>query len=115
MTDTLNGSGKNVRDPLMRSAPERVAHLTREFGRVADRFSIGDVVNASAGMMVTAMRQAHPTREAAEREFNEVFGRMKQLLMDHYDGTRVRKDGLFPFDQNISPSLVVARPKIITH
>jgi hypothetical protein len=38
----------------------------------------------------------------AEMTFDEVYGRSKQLLKNHYDAEG-RKKGIFPYDQVIRP------------
>jgi len=108
---SYNGTGTNPKDILFKTSPERVAHLTHEFGQVGHGFSTQDVINASAATLITCMRQTYKTRAEAEAQFNEIYGRMKQILVDHYDGTLNRKAGLFPFNQEIKPDIIVVKPK----
>jgi len=106
MTDELmqriNGVAKNPNDPLLKAAPERVRHLINAYGDISDGFSAEDVVKASISLAINVMRQVHPTRQQAEARFNEVFGQAKQILMNHYDGTGKRRQGIFPYDQTLS-------------
>lgn len=104
--NTMNGTGVNPKDPLWKSAPERVEHLTKQFGKEANGFSIEDVVNASAATLITALRQAYSTKGEAESRFNELFGRMLTLLLTHYDGSNNRVQGAFPFNQAIYPNVI---------
>lgn len=111
----VNGIAKNAKDPLWKSAPERAHYLTNEFGRIADKFQAADVINAGGSILITVLRQCHPNRQKAEAAIDELFGRMKAKLLEHYDGAHKRKDGVFPFDQDLRPQLIVAKPKIITN
>lgn len=110
----LNGTAVNPADPLWKNAPERVEYLTKAFGKAADKFSTQDVINAAAGLMVTALRQSYATKQEAEVRYDEIVGRMKSILLSHYDSISGRQKGVFPYDQNISPGLVDARAKIVT-
>ena len=87
-------------DPLLRATPDNAQELFRRFGQVANGFSRDDVVNASVNILVNAIRQHCKTRQQAEQAFDELFGRTKQVLVDHYDQLG-RKRGIFPFDQTI--------------
>ncbi len=111
----LNGTGVNPADPLWKNAPERAEYLTKEFARVADGFAVQDVVNATAGLMVTALRQSYATKQEAEIRYDEIFGRMKSILLSHYDSISGRQKGVFPYDQHVYPDLVKSNGKIITN
>lgn len=102
----LNGKASNPKDPLWKNAPERAQHLTNAFAKVAHQFSTQDVINAAAGIMVTAFRQAYATKQEAELRYDEVYGRMKSILLGHYDSISGRQKGVFPYDQTISPQLI---------
>jgi len=105
----LNGKATNPQDPLWQDAPSRVEHLTKEFGRVAHLYSTEDVINAAAGILVTALRQSYKTKAEAEARYDEIFGRMKTIFLGHYDSISGRKKGIFPFDQEIKPGLMAMR------
>lgn len=107
----LNGTAVNPADPLWRDAPARVEYLTKQFGEVADKFAVQDVINASASMMVTALRQSCATKAEVEVRYDEIFGRMKSILLSHYDSISGRQKGVFPFDQHIHAGLVVNKQK----
>jgi len=107
----INGAARNPKDPLLKTAPERVRHLILAFSDISDGFSAEDVVKASASMMITVLRQAHPSWRVAEPRINELFGQAKQLLKNHYDGADNRKVGIFPYDQSINMPLLDTRKK----
>jgi predicted outer membrane lipoprotein len=69
------------------------------------------VNGAAANIIINAMRQEHPTRAAAERAFDDLFGRMKALLLDHYDASG-RKKGVFPYTQVVQPLLLLDKDKM---
>ncbi len=56
------------------------------------------MIGATVNILVNAIRQSQPTRGQAEARFDELFGRTKQVLLDHYDALG-RKRGIFPYDQ----------------
>jgi hypothetical protein len=107
----LNGKGVNPKDPLWKNAPQRAEYLTKKFAECADRFATQDVINAAAGVMVTALRQAYATKQEAEMRYDEIFGRMKTIFLNHYDSISGRHKGIFPYDQNLSPPLLVDKSK----
>lgn len=86
------------KDPLVLATPNRQRELFDRFSRDADGYSAEDVLGAAANLLVNAVRQTQPTRGQAEARFDELFGRTKQVLMDHYDMLG-RKRGVFPYDQ----------------
>jgi len=99
----------NENDPLKIAVPDRQRELFRRFGQVANGFSSEDVNGAAANLIVNSLRQAYPTRARAEVAYDELFGRIKSLLVSHYD-LLGRKRGVFPFDQMIEMPLVDMRP-----
>lgn len=104
----------NQRDPI-RKIGENQRELFDRFSKLADGFTADDVINAGANILINALRQAYPTRDRAEARFNELFGKTKQLLMDHYDGTGRRKAGIFPFNQTIHAEFIIDKDKIEKH
>lgn len=90
--------GTNAKDPLLSVGPESGRELTRRFGQVAHGFSSGDVADAACNLLINVLRQSNPTRTQAEVAFNELFGRMKQILVDQYDGAGKRRS-VFAHDQ----------------
>lgn len=103
-------SVNGTKDPLLLSGPEKQRELFRRFSEAADGFPIGDVISASANMLINSIRQSQPSRRQAELRFDELFGRCKQVLVDHYDSLG-RKRGIFPFDQIVEMHHFDARRK----
>ena len=82
------------------STPDKQRQLFDRMSRSADGFSAEDAIGAAANILINAIRQSQTTRAAAEKRFDELFGRSKQVLVDHYD-VLGRKRGIFPYDQEI--------------
>jgi len=89
-----------TKDPMLLGTSDRGRELFQKISEAIDGFPSDDVINAAANLVINALRGVHPTRESAERSFDEIFGRTKQLLMDHYDSLG-RKRGVFPYNQTI--------------
>ena len=89
----------NPRDPL-RSVPDAQRELFSRLSKACEGFSAQDVAGAAVNLLINALRQQFSTRDKAEIVFNEMFGKSKQMLLDHYDITG-RKRGIFPYDQVI--------------
>lgn len=106
LAQTINGIATNPKDPLWKSAPERAHHLHEQFSRAADKFAAQDIINASGSLLIAVFRQTYPDRAKAEAAFNETFGRMKQLLVEQYDGAKNRHQGVYPFDQHLFPGVL---------
>src|SRR5947207_1230289 len=90
----------NPKDPLLKSGPDYQRLLFDRLSKAADGFQGDEVINAAANIIINVLRQTHTTRDAAEKRFDELFGRTKTILLDHYDQLG-RKRGIFPFDQTI--------------
>lgn len=99
-----------IKDPMLLATPDNGRELFKRLAQVCNGFSQDDVVTAAANLLINAIRQQHPTRGKAEAAFNELFGRSKQVLVDHYD-MGGRKKGIFPYDQVITPAFFNARKK----
>jgi hypothetical protein len=93
-------SQTNPKDPLLKAGPTYQRELFNRFAQNANGFSTEDVIGAASNIIINALRQAHSTRIAAESRYDEIFGKMKSLLLNHYD-VLGRKRGVFPFDQVI--------------
>lgn len=98
------------KDPLNVLVPDRQRELFKRFAESANGFSTEDVIGAAANVLVNALRQAHGSRQSAEKSFDELFGRTKQILVEHYD-TIGRKRGIFPFNQTIEVPLFANKNK----
>lgn len=97
-----------TKDPLALATPDNQRELFNRFSREANGFANEDAIGAAANILINAIRQSQPTRAQAEARFNELFGRSKQVLLDHYDSLG-RKRGIFPYNQVIEASLFNAR------
>lgn len=98
---SVNGKG----DPLRNNAPFSGKELFNRFSKAADGFPTDAAVVAAGNILLNALRQTNATRAEAEKAFNELFGRLKQTLLDHYDSTGKRRP-IFPFHQTIEVPLM---------
>jgi hypothetical protein len=103
----------NPKDPLLKTGPERQLDLFKDFSKSAHGYSAEDVIGAAGNVLVTALRQTHATREKAAERFDEVFGKLKTILMGHYTSAG-RLKGVFPYDQVISAPLIDSQSSIFT-
>jgi uncharacterized protein (DUF1697 family) len=88
------------KDPIALSSSDQERELFTRFSREANGFSKDAVVGAAVNLLLNAMRQSCQTRNKAEAAFDDLFGRAKSILVDHY-GSLGRKRGIFPYDQTI--------------
>lgn len=93
----------NPKDPLIGSAPKPGLELFKRFSQEADRgaFSVEHVIDAASNMLINAFRQAYADRSKAEAQFDERFGKLKSLLLNHYDSVTGKRRSTFAFDQTI--------------
>lgn len=99
-------------DPLHK-ANDGARVLFEKFSRTADaNFTTDDVVGAAVNLLLNALRQRHNRREDAEKHFDELVGRSKVILMEHYQNG-VRRQGVFPFPQTIEMPLFQSKNKLI--
>lgn len=97
---------KNKKDPLRtdENAENVRKVLWEKFSDQAVGFPHRDVIFAAGNMILNAIRQTCKTSISAEREFDEVFGHLKNsLLTFHYQSNGKRRD-TFPHHQIIAPS-----------
>jgi hypothetical protein len=99
----------NPKDPML-AAPDPQLELFNRFCREANGFPADLAIGAAANVIVNGLRQSHGSRQEAERRFDELFGRMKSLLVEHYDMLG-RKRGVFPYNQVIEMKHFDARRK----
>lgn len=98
------------KDPLIQATPDAPRELFARFSVAANGFPTDAAIGAAANMIINAIRQQCATRQDAERAMDELFGRTKSVLVDHYDMLG-RKRGIFPYDQVISvPHFNFRRP-----
>lgn len=91
---------RNPKDPLNNAGPPQGRELFRRFGRVADGFSHEDVIDAAVNLILNSIRQGNAKWPGAEKRFDELFGKSKTTLRQHYDGPGGRRN-IFPFDQTV--------------
>jgi hypothetical protein len=95
--------GKNKIDPLTDTSGESGKVLFDRLNKQCKDFPLEAVVNGSSNVLLNVIRQRNATRDAAEKDFNEMFGRLKAILMEHYNGPDGKRRSVFPFHQTISP------------
>jgi hypothetical protein len=94
------------KDPLNNGGSDNRRVLFQKFCSQADGFQREDVITAAANVLMNAIRQDERSRQSAEKAFDELFGRMKAVLLDHYESGG-RKKGVFPFHQTLHASLLI--------
>lgn len=100
----------NVDPLLVKSSTELMFSLFRSFSQASNGHGMDTVTGASANMLVNAICQTHHKRVDAEKAYDELFARMKEVLMSHY-GPNTRLNGMFPFNQTIHANLHVEKDK----
>lgn len=95
---------RNPKDPLRKSGPDQALQLFRALSLTAHGFVAEDVANAAANILINAIRHSHANRADAEARFNELFGRTKSTLLDHYDSVTGKRKSVFPFHQVVRPA-----------
>jgi hypothetical protein len=100
---------QNPKDPLPKSVSEQTRHLFERMNNEAAKgFTAAQVQDATLNILVNSIRQAYANGPQAEARFNEIMGRTKSLLLEHYDGVTGKRKNVFPFTQYIRPPLVEA-------
>lgn len=90
----------NKADPLT-NTPDAGRELFNRFNVQAKGFPLEAVVNAATNVLLNVLRQRNTSRNEAEKDFNEMFGRMKAILLAHYDSVNGNRRSVFPFHQTI--------------
>jgi hypothetical protein len=98
--------GKSGLDPLTDTGPDSGKVLYDRINKLCRDFPLEAVVNASTNVLINVLRQRNQTRAAAERDFNEMFGVLKSVLVAHYNGPNGSRRSVFPFHQTIHPPFV---------
>lgn len=98
-------------DPLKANSPRSAQVLFEQFSKAAHGFSTEDAVGAAANILLNALRQSCDSRQKAEAQFDALFGKLKQCLVDHYDGAGKRRS-IFPFNQIIEVPHLINKPGI---
>ena len=105
----------NPKDPMLKSGPEIERALFDAITKLASGYDHAVVVGATVNLLVNAIRQNCATRGEAERMFDELFGRSKNLLLEkHYDPVSLKRRNIFPYTQHINAELVHWNDKLNT-
>lgn len=107
MDAALHSIGVNPRDP-MKPMEERVKVLLVEIGKVCNDVPFDVVTVAAINFLGNVVRQAQPTRDAAERRWDELVGQMKGKVLAHYDAVTGKRRSVFAFDQFVFAERVVS-------
>lgn len=101
-------NGHNPKDPIARSGPEQEKALFEAFNKASSGNDYGTVAGAAMNLLANAVRQKCETRQQAERMFDELLGRSKNLLLEqHYDPVSNKRRNVFPFTQFVQAQRVV--------
>lgn len=87
-------------DPLKKSSTDQAYELFKMFGAAAHGFTREQVIDAASNLLVNAIRQEKGSWQQAEPAFDELFGKLKTILREHFDAVGTRRN-VFPFTQNI--------------
>ena len=97
----------NSKDPMNKLGPEAEKALFDAITKLASGHEYSFVVGATVNVLVNAIRQNCSTRPEAERMFDELMGRAKNLLLtQHYDPVTNRRRNIFPYTQVVHAQLV---------
>lgn len=96
-------------DPL-RQGPNAERELFTRFSGAASGFPMDAAIGAAANILLNALRQNNASRRQAEAAFDELFGKLKSILVGHYDGVG-RRRSVFPHHQVIEVPLINMRSK----
>jgi|SRR5215475_3620262 len=98
---------RNPLDPLHKLVPDTGRRLFQEMAQQAASMPFDVVADASCVLLINVLRQSCSNWYDAERAFDELFGRSKELLKIHYDvAGGGRRKGVFPYDQEIQAVFV---------
>lgn len=97
----------NPRDPMLKSGPEQERALFEVVSKCASGHDGNVVIGAAMNLLINAVRQNCATRTQAERTFDELVGRSKNLLLEqHYDPVTEKRRNVFSFTQHVHAELV---------
>lgn len=108
---TFNANGRNPADPL-NDRPPAAVDLLRIVGREMNGVPADIVEDVAVNLLVNAIRQTYPIRHLAEARYDELVGKAKQVLLDHYDGATGKRRAIFPHTQHIIARLLSDTDKI---
>jgi hypothetical protein len=100
MDDNHLRIGKDKTDPLT-NAPDAGKALFDQLNYASREFPYEAVINAAGNLLLNVLRQRNGSRSEADKDSSEMFGRLKAILMAHYDNATGRRRSVFPFKQVI--------------
>lgn len=106
-----NGNGFNPQDPLHKTGPQNQKQLFDELVNTCHGRPSDQVLGAALNLLVNAVRQGAPSRDIAERTFNELSGKGKSLLFEHYDSVTGKRRSVFPFTQVIEMPVLIDKDR----
>lgn len=102
---------RNKKDPL-REQVDAERELFTALGRMTTGYTCEQVAAVAVNLLVNALRQKHAKRQEAEKAFNELVARGRDILLDkHYDALGNRRS-VFPFHQTIEMKTADFRSKM---
>lgn len=102
---------RNPKDPLHKLSPTAGRELFRALGKACNGFDRNSVLDAAYNLLLSTIRQNNATWHSAEGQYDEMMGRVKTMLRDHYDANGRRRN-VFPFDQVVLMDHFDARDKL---
>jgi hypothetical protein len=103
LTNPVNGA-----DPLLGTGPEKQKILFDSMVRACHGHATDVVIGAALNLLINAIRQSAPSKDSAERDYNEIFGKGKGLLFQHYDSVTGKRRSVFPHTQVIEMPHLIA-------
>lgn len=100
-----------MQDPLITSLSSHQQALKDQLQQVCSGKPTDIVLGAAINLVCNAVRQSYHKRERAEARFDELVGKAKAMLLDHYDRSNGRAFGAFPYDQTIHMPTVTDRDR----
>lgn len=102
---------RNGADPLHKTNSELEKEIFMKFGELANGFPTQSIVNAAMNIVITAIRQSESGRRRAEKCYDEISGRFKNILLEkHYDELGNRRN-VYPYDQVLKAEELLFRNK----
>src|SRR6266566_1982183 len=100
-------NGHNTKDPMRHINADQERVLFEAFNKASAGHDYAQVAGAAMNLLVNTIRQSCATRQQAERAFDELVGRSKNLLMErHYDPVSNKRRNVFPHTQVVHAELV---------
>jgi hypothetical protein len=97
-------------DPLAAVQTEGARVLFGAFVQASGGHTTEQVVTAASNLLINALRQQCATNVRACSAWDDLSGKIKALLMNHYEASGRRRN-VFPHTQTITPETLVHRPK----